>query len=85
MSDNKPKVLVLANTFWNLYNFRSGVIKELLSSGFEVIALAQRDKYCPNLLELGCQVRVVSIDAKGINPIKDLLTIIKIFLIFIQL
>ena len=84
MTEPKFKVLVLANSFWNLYNFRSGIISALLSSGYEVFAVAPRDEYLQQVKELGCQVRTISIDSKGINPIKDLLTVFQLFRIVIR-
>ena len=86
MTDKKPKVFLLANTFWNLYNFRSGLIKVLLNSGHEVFAIASRaeDEYEDALQALGCQVRTISIDSKGIHPIRDFCTVFQLLLLYFR-
>ena len=84
MTESKPKVLLLANTFWNLHNFRIGLIKSLLNSGYEVVAVAPKDKYLHLLQSKGCQTKTVSIDPKGINPIKDCWTFIQLLCLFIR-
>jgi hypothetical protein len=38
---HKPKLILSINTAWNLVNFREGLIRALLSQGYEVVALAQ--------------------------------------------
>ena len=84
MNESKPKVLLLANTFWNLHNFRTGIIKSLLNSGYEVITVAPNDKYCNILQCNGCQTETVSIDPKGINPIADCWTFIQFLCVLIR-
>jgi hypothetical protein len=49
------KILISINTAWNLLNFRQGLINGLINSGFEVIALAPKDKYVAELELLGCR------------------------------
>ena len=41
----KRRVLITANTTWNLVNFRSGLIAALVSRGFDVVAVAPDDEY----------------------------------------
>ena len=67
----KPKVVIALNTTWNLVNFRSGLIQALISSGYEVVAIAPTDGYVEQLLALGCRFLPVKMDNKGSNPIKD--------------
>ena len=76
--------MLLANSFWNLHNFRSGIIKFLLNSGYEVIAVAPKDKYLYLLQEIGCQTKTISIDPNGINPIADCWTIIQFLWLLIR-
>jgi glycosyltransferase involved in cell wall biosynthesis len=67
------KILISLNTAWNLHNFRAGLIKNLISSGFEVIAAAPSDKYVPELELLGCRFVHLEIDNQGTHPVRDLL------------
>ena len=48
------KILISLNTAWNLLNFRAGLIGGLISSGFEVVAVAPKDEYVVKLELLGC-------------------------------
>ena len=65
------KILISINTAWNLFNFRSGLIRALVANGHEVIALAPPDKYVPQLSELGCRFIALPIDSGGVNPFWD--------------
>ena len=86
MTARKPschKVVITANTTWNLVNFRSGLISNLLKNGFDVIALAPEDGYCERLKRLGCRYIPLAMDNKGTHPVHDfqlLLGFLKVFL-----
>ena len=67
------KILISINTAWNLLNFRAGLINGLISSGFEVIAVAPSDKYVAELELLGCRFVHLEMDNQGTHPVRDLL------------
>jgi len=67
------KILISVNTAWNLVNFRAGLINSLISSGFEVIAVAPQDKHVVELELLGCRYVNIEIDNHGTSLIRDLL------------
>ena len=69
----KIKIVIAVNSSWNLVNFRSGLIRSMVESGYEVVAIAPFDEYSERLNELGCRYVPLPMDNKGINPIKDLL------------
>ena len=75
------KVIISANTSWNLVNFRSGLIRALVCAGYEVIAVAPNDRYVPKLKELGCQVVELPIDMHGRHVGRDLLLFLRYFMI----
>ncbi|HDZ9260099.1 TPA: glycosyltransferase family 4 protein, partial [Vibrio cholerae] len=60
------------NTAWSVFNFRHSLIKELLSSGVELYVIAPEDKFSAKLVDMGCQVLDLPMQAKGVNPIADL-------------
>ncbi len=66
------KIALFANTSWNLWNFRMGLIKALQKAGHEVIAIAPTDDYSSKLTSLVSVYYPISIDGKGSNPINDL-------------
>ena len=37
------KIIICANSSWNLFNYRSGLIRALIADGDSVVALAPRD------------------------------------------
>jgi len=77
----KHKVVIASNTAWNLFNFRSGLIRAFVDAGYDVVAIAPPDEYAERLAELGCRFVPLSMDNKGTNPGRDLL----LFWRFIQL
>jgi glycosyltransferase involved in cell wall biosynthesis len=64
-------VLFIANTAWNLANFRRPIITALLSRGDMVTAIAGADGAEAQLLSMGCRFEPLMIDSKGTNPLKD--------------
>ncbi len=72
-------VLIVLNTAWNLVNFRSGLIRSLVSRGYDVVAVAPVDKYAPQLNALGCRFVHLPMDNKGTNPGRDLMLLWRIF------
>ena len=67
------KILLSLNTAWNLLNFRAGLIRELISSGYQVVAVAPKDEYVAKLELLGCRFIQLKMDNQGTHPFQDLL------------
>jgi glycosyltransferase involved in cell wall biosynthesis len=51
-SDKLKKVIVVANTTWNIYNFRMGILRKLVREGTEVVVAAPVDTYIHYLQQL---------------------------------
>ena len=67
------RVVICANTAWNLHNFRAGLIRALIARGMEVVAVAPPDsKHGPMLESLGCRFVPLPMDSKGTSPLGDL-------------
>jgi len=67
------KIALVANTTWNIYNFRLNLIDKFISEGYQVVVIAPVDEYI-NYLEK--YPKVIHFDLKflerdGTNPIKD--------------
>ena len=45
----KPTIVFLSNTSWSIYNFRKGLINNLLNSNFAVLILVPKDRYSKKL------------------------------------
>ena len=70
----KPKkIIVAANTHWSIFNFRASLIRALMDSGYEVVAVASADEYAARLPDMGCRYIPLAIDAGGTHPGRDLL------------
>jgi glycosyltransferase involved in cell wall biosynthesis len=65
------KVLITVNAAWNIWNFRLPLVQALLADGHEVTILAPKDDAVPKLQSLGCSVRHLEMNAKGLNPLQD--------------
>ena len=74
MSSHSKNIIVLlsANTSWYLYNFRLPLLKELVSRGCKVHALAPYDSYAEKLEEIGIEHIPINITRSGLNPFADM-------------
>jgi len=71
------RVMIALNTAWNLVNFRSGLIRALVSHGYDVIAVAPADEYAHQLAALGCRFVPLPMDNKGTHPGRDLMLLMR--------
>ncbi|MFT6783949.1 MAG: hypothetical protein ACJA1A_003891, partial [Saprospiraceae bacterium] len=71
------KIALVANSTWNIYNFRLNVIDKLLAEGHDVLVIAPIDEYV-EYKEKYPQIQHVNLrtlDRDSTNPIKDLILI----------
>ena len=78
------KVVICLNTAWNLVNFRAGLIRALVASGYEVVAVAPNDKYSAGLKALGCRFVPLQMENGGTNPLKDALLLWRFLILFFK-
>ena len=71
------KIVISVNTAWNIYNFRSGLVKALVGQGYEVMVMARDDEYSPRLTDLGCRFIGIHMDNNGTSLGRDLALLIK--------
>ena len=57
------KIIISANSFWNIYNFRLRLIKFLLKKNYKVILVAPYDKYAEVLKNYGFNVIFVKFNS----------------------
>ncbi len=79
------KILLFANTSWNLYNFRFHLIKTMVSMGHDVHLISPYDEFTHFLTEAGFQWHPFLISRKGMNPIKEIKTIIALRKIYSEI
>ena len=76
-----PKIIISINTAWNVYNFRSGLIKALVAHGYDVVAVTPDDEYASRLMDLGCRFISLPMDNNGTHPGRDLLLFVRYWLL----
>ena len=74
----KEKILILANNSSGLYSFRKELIRELAKK-YCVWASTPDDGRVSQLEEIPCKVMPISMDRRGVNPIKDLGLMVRYF------
>jgi glycosyltransferase involved in cell wall biosynthesis len=72
------KILITANSMWNIVNFRKDLIEALLIDQHEVIILAPEDHARAVLKSWGCKLLHINMDSQSLNPFKN----IKLFMLF---
>lgn len=76
------KIAIVLNTSWNIYNFRSGLVRSFLEQGHDVYAISPIDHYTEKVRALGCHHIPVRMDSRGANPVKDLLLVAELYRIY---
>lgn len=76
------KVLICLNTAWNLFNFRAGLIRALVTQGHEVVAVAPDDNYAARLAELGCRFVALPMENGGTHPGRDAILLWRFWCLF---
>jgi glycosyltransferase involved in cell wall biosynthesis len=78
------KIVLTANTTWNLVNFRSSLMQYLVNSGHEVIVAAPPDAAVKKLHEAGIRHYPIHMDQQAIAPAKDAMVIARYLQLFRQ-
>ena len=79
------KILISANSYWNLFNFRIEIIKELINLDYEIILLASFDSYKSEFRDLRVRCVDIKIDKKGTNIFKEFFLLCNYYKILYEL
>lgn len=77
-------IALVSNTSWSIYNFRKGLIVNLIQQGYHVIIIAPEDGYQSRLEDLGCSFVSVKLKNYSINPFWDLYYFLQLYFILQQ-
>ncbi len=70
------KIIISANSFWTIVNFRRGILESLVSRGDEVICIGEYDNLSQSSMQFLNDYNIkyynINIDRRGINPFKDI-------------
>lgn len=73
--NSMAKIAIVANSTWNIFNFRMNILRALEAEGHDIIVIAPVDKYIFYLNECNNvrHISLKSLSRKSLNPIKDTL------------
>jgi glycosyltransferase involved in cell wall biosynthesis len=73
----KSSILLAANTAWYLYNFRLGLIRDLVNRGHSVHALVPFDSvWCQKLEAEAVSIHSFCLNRKGVNPLQEMRSVL---------
>ena len=72
------KIIITANTCWNLINFRKTLISNILKKN-KVVVIANTDEFSKDLKKMGCQVYDLSIESRSISIFKEINLLIRYY------
>ena len=78
------KIIISANSSWNIFNFRMNLINKL-SKKYEVIILAPHDEYTKYILEQGFRYIDIKINRHSKNFFSNFYLFLKYIFIFYKL
>ena len=82
MIKKKPTVLLVANCFWYIYNFRLDFIKILSASGYKIIVIAPSDSYKNLVEEFVDEVYNWNLKRGSINPFLEIRSILQLIFLY---
>ena len=71
-SEVKLKIAFVSPNAWTMYNFRKEVLQSILQGGYEVIIIAEEDKYASLLISMGCTFVPIMINNRSLSPADDI-------------
>lgn len=60
-----------ANLAWNIVNFRSALVRQLVAEGYEVLVAAGEDATAPALRAMGVRLLPLPMASRSISPFRD--------------
>ena len=77
------RVVLAANSSWNIINFRTGLIRRLRAEGYEPVVLAPSDPAIETRMrDLDVEWITIDIERSGLNPFSDFALLLKYRKIF---
>lgn len=82
---NKPRLLFVVNVDWFFISHRLVIAQEAKKSGFEVIVAAEDTGRSHEIRDKGIMFINLPFSRSGTNPLKELITLIKFFNVYIKI
>ncbi len=82
----KKKIAIVANSTWNIFNFRLNLLRKLKQENYEVVVIAPVDEYILYLDKRYCDkhIPLTSLSRKSTNPIQDLALFWELYKIYLK-
>jgi glycosyltransferase involved in cell wall biosynthesis len=82
--EKSTTIAIVANTTWNIYNFRLNILRILIEQTYQVIVIAPEDEYKVYQKDFPMikHVPLKQLSRKGMNPFQELLLCHELFKIF---
>ncbi len=81
----KPRVLLVANWDWVLYNFRLPLARALEDQGLDVILVCPTGRYTEEIQRKGFKWQAWNLKRKSLFPGRELVSIVKLWIIYKRL
>ena len=79
---HQPRVLLVANTSWYLYNFRLPLIRDLRRHGYQVALVAPHDAHTELLHAEGLSVHNWQVSRSSVNPLSEANALVDLWRIY---
>ncbi len=80
MNIQSKKIFLVSRCAWTLYNFRKGLMRELVRKGHAVFGGGDgEDGFVKHIEEIGVPFKSLPVDKRGLNPIQDLCLLLALF------
>ena len=73
-----PKIILVANTDWYLYNFRLALARFLRSQGFEIVLISPPGRYAPLLTQAGFRWIEWNVGRQTLAPWTELAALLRL-------
>lgn len=83
--ESAKTILLFANTGWYLYNFRLSLAHAIREAGYHPVLASPMDNYVAKLQDDGFEWFPLEITRRGVNPIIESASILRIFLLYRKL
>ncbi len=77
-----PKIALVANTDWYLFNFKQSFFTLLRDRGYDVLLIGPAGRYAENIRELGFRFIDWPVSRQSINPFLEITALFKLFAIY---
>lgn len=82
---NNKKILISANTYWNIFNFRFDLLKYLKDQGYEIHSIAKHDSYKKYLSDIGINTINLNLSRNRTNIFLEFIILIKFFYLLLKI